>query len=265
MTRLVAIELEKRGIRYEYLCGSIPAKQRGQLVEYFNTLPESRVFISTDAGSTGLNLQVASILINLDLPWNPAVLEQRAARIFRLGQERPVQILNIVSQGSIEEGMIAKLRFKTSMFEGVLDGGEDTVFVSDDKFKKFMEDISCVMSETPEPPTVEYVDEDTEEKNTSINGTEDESLPSAQTDAATSDTPHSSPSAPKEPRQLINQGISFFSALAETLNSPEATKQLIDNIVEVDDKTGETNIKIPVANKETVMQMFSLFGKLMRG
>lgn len=265
MTRLVAIELEKRGIRYEYLCGSIPAKQRGQLVEYFNTLPESRVFISTDAGSTGLNLQVASILINLDLPWNPAVLEQRAARIFRLGQERPVQILNIVSQGSIEEGMIAKLRFKTSMFEGVLDGGEDTVFVSDDKFKKFMEDISCVMSETPEPPTVEYVDEDTEEKNTSINGTEDESMPSAQTDAATSDTPHSSPSAPKEPRQLINQGISFFSALAETLNSPEATKQLIDNIVEVDDKTGETNIKIPVANKETVMQMFSLFGKLMRG
>ena len=163
MTRLVAIELEKRNIRYEYLNGSIPAKQRGELVENFKSLPESRVFISTDAGSTGLNLQVASTLINLDLPWNPAVLEQRIARIFRLGQERPVQILNLVSKNSIEEGMIAKLRFKTSMFEGVLDGGADSVFINKDKFKKFMEDISCIMDDTPEPPVMEYIDEETEE------------------------------------------------------------------------------------------------------
>ena len=163
MTRLVALELEKRNIRYEYLNGSISAKQRGVLVENFNSLPESRVFISTDAGSTGLNLQVASTLINLDLPWNPAVLEQRIARIFRLGQERPVQILNLVSKNSIEEGMIAKLRFKTSMFEGVLDGGADSVFINEDKFKKFMDDISCIMDDTPEPPVVEYIDEETEE------------------------------------------------------------------------------------------------------
>ena len=107
---------------------------------------------------------MASILINLDLPWNPAVLEQRIARIYRLGQERPVQILNLVSKDSIEEGMIAKLKFKTSMFEGVLDGGEDSVFVSDDKFKKFMDDLSCVMDDTPKPPAVEYADNETEEQ-----------------------------------------------------------------------------------------------------
>lgn len=328
MTRLVAIELEKRGIRYEYLNGRIPAKQRGQLVEYFNTLPESRVFISTDAGSTGLNLQVASILVNLDLPWNPAVLEQRIARIFRLGQEKPVQILNLVSKDSIEEGMIAKLRFKTSMFEGVLDGGADTVFISEDKFKKFMEDISCVINETPESPVVEYIDDVTEEtpgvesaddkdhvqeqaaqKDASQKPAANEPAPN---DGATSDTHHNdhnerkegktngtpertlfdeynetedetntnvrkhesdannvpeqpsthTEASPTEPQQLISQGISFLSGLAAALKSPESTKQLVDSIVEVDKETGQANIKIPVANKDTVLQMLSLLGKL---
>lgn len=302
MTRLVAMELDKRGVRYEYLCGSVPSKQRGQLVENFNTLPESRVFISTDAGSTGLNLQVASVLINLDLPWNPAILEQRIARIFRLGQEKPVQILNLVSKDTIEEGMIGKLKFKTSMFEGVLDGGEDTVFVSEDKFKKFMDDLTVVMSGTTNTPRVEYVDEEPEEPidaeaddeaSEPIEGNEAIAEPSAEDSSETSlatessdasqddasetshnessnssnnGTSHNNTSAhPTEPQQLINQGVSFLSGLATTLKSPEATKQLIDNIVEVDEKTGETNIKIPVASKETVMQIFSLFGQLMQG
>ena len=305
MARLVAIELEKRGIRFEFLNGSIPAKQRGRLVENFTTLPESRVFISTDAGSTGLNLQVASILINLDLPWNPAVLEQRIARIYRLGQERPVQILNLVSKDSIEEGMIAKLKFKTSMFEGVLDGGEDSVFVSDDKFKKFMDDLSCVMDDTPKPPAVEYADNETEEqtaKTADNEETKTKATEHAKKDTVTESdddsevlkdlarqsspfveshiqildgfsdddvqpTPshgrHTVPSAPSDPRQLISQGVSFLTGLAETLKSEEATRQLVDNIVEVDEKTGEVNVKIPVASKETVMQLFSLLGKLM--
>ena len=291
MTRLVAMELEKRGIRYEYLNGSIPAKQRGQLVEYFTTLPESRVFISTDAGSTGLNLQVASTLINLDLPWNPAVLEQRIARIYRLGQEKPVQILNLVSKDSIEEGMIAKLQFKSSMFEGVLDGGADTVFISEDKFKKFMEDLSCVFDETPEPPIVEYVDdeveempkadsdgnefpvesfmtEDEEEKAKPAKENEtDEKVPLIESKEETSAVPTSSrlsPTTPTQPKQLISQGVSFLSGLAETLKSPEATKELVENIIEVDKETGETNIKIPVANKDTILQVFSLIGKLLQ-
>ena len=356
MTRLVAIELEKRNIRYEYLNGSIPAKQRGELVENFKSLPESRVFISTDAGSTGLNLQVASTLINLDLPWNPAVLEQRIARIFRLGQERPVQILNLVSKNSIEEGMIAKLRFKTSMFEGVLDGGADSVFINKDKFKKFMEDISCIMDDTPEPPVMEYIDEETEETATADSAAKgnaekdsdapgddvmtDDTLPKdaempakeppvaedgespcahpgdssswhdgtgksdrahmdgthmdghpqpetgnpQKTDNGTasadsgqegagnhspsSSDPHSHTSSasasPGSPQHLISQGLSFFNGLAETLKSPEATRQLVESIVDVDKETGETNIKIPVADKQTVLQVFSLLGKLMQ-
>ena len=135
-----------------------------------------------DAGSTGLNLQVASTLINMDLPWNPAVLEQRIARIFRLGQEKPVQIINLVSKGSIEEGMINKLRFKKSMFEGVLDGGADTVFVDESKFKKLMDDLAVVMEATPDAPEVEYVDEEVEQEQkgkTSVEASLDEALADA--------------------------------------------------------------------------------------
>lgn len=345
MTRLVAMELDKRGVRYEYLNGRVPSKRRGELVDDFTTLPESRVFLSTDAGSTGLNLQVASTLINMDLPWNPAVLEQRIARIFRLGQEKPVQIINLVSKGSIEEGVINKLRFKKSMFEGVLDGGADTVFVDESKFKKLMDDLTIVMEATPDAPEVEYVDEEVEQEQKGKTATEasldevladasepdDESSveqgasvnheplaehesspehefsaeqeasagheslvthqssedqhPSAdhgasaaqgsaanhdssqgQTATKAQDGAQSRPSshhASPHPQQLVSQGVSFFSGLAETLKSAEATQQLVDSIVETDKETGETHLKIPVGSKDTVMQMLTLFGKLM--
>ena len=133
MTRLIAYELDKLGVRYEYLHGGVPSKARRDLINNFTDNPDSRVFLSTDAGSTGLNLQAGSIMINLDLPWNPAVLEQRIARIYRLGQERNVQVINLVSRGTIEESMLGKLRFKTAMFEGVLDNGEDTIFLGNSR------------------------------------------------------------------------------------------------------------------------------------
>ncbi|NJO91976.1 MAG: DEAD/DEAH box helicase [Chloroflexia bacterium] len=95
MTRLVAIELEKQKVKYQYLHGGIPSKKRGILYDEFNNDPECKVFLSTDAGGVGLNLQSASILINLDIPWNPAVLEQRIARIYRLDEKRNVSIINI--------------------------------------------------------------------------------------------------------------------------------------------------------------------------
>src|SRR5436853_444273 len=81
------------------------SEKRPALVEQFRNDPACRVFLSTDAGSTGLNLQHASTLVNMDLPWNPAVLEQRIARIHRIGQVRPIRIVNFVAKGTIEEGM----------------------------------------------------------------------------------------------------------------------------------------------------------------
>ena len=78
------------------------------------------MFLSTDAGGTGLNLQAADTVINLELPWNPAVLEQRIARVHRMGQHRPVRVINLVTRDSIEERVLRTLEQKRSLFDGAV-------------------------------------------------------------------------------------------------------------------------------------------------
>ena len=138
MTRLVVRELRERNVGFSYLHGGVPGQDRGNLFESFSKDPLNRVFLSTDAGGVGLNLQSASIVINLDIPWNPAVLEQRIGRVHRLGQKRKVSVINMVSEGTIEHRMLDVLKFKAGMAAGVLDGGEDAIFMGESSFRKFM-------------------------------------------------------------------------------------------------------------------------------
>lgn len=145
MTRLVAQELDARDTGYAYLHGGVHSTDRAALLDRFRDDPECRVFLSTDAGGVGLNLQSASLLINLDVPWNPAVLEQRIGRIHRMGQKSNVTVVNMVSLESIEQRLLQVLQFKSSMAQGVLDpDGDDTIFMSDSKFKKFMENVETL-------------------------------------------------------------------------------------------------------------------------
>ena len=163
MTRLVAQELERSGVEYAYLHGNVPSRERKARVDAFQDNPQIRVFLSTDAGATGLNLQVANVVINLDLPWNPAVLEQRIGRIHRIGQTRGIEVINLVSAGTIEEDMLSKIRFKTSLFEGVLDGGEDAVFLSDDQFEGLLTGLEDYMEESDAHPSQTLVSEAAEQ------------------------------------------------------------------------------------------------------
>jgi hypothetical protein len=88
---------------------------------------ECRVFLSTDAGGVGLNLQSADTVVNLELPWNPAVLEQRIARVHRMGQNRPVRVINFVTRDSIEERVLRAIESKRALFGSVFDGDTDAV------------------------------------------------------------------------------------------------------------------------------------------
>lgn len=147
MLRILADELSENDIDFCFLHGGVPSMKRKNLIDRFRDDDKCRIFLSTDAGATGLNLQTASLLINLDLPWNPAVLEQRIARIYRLGQVNPVQIINMVASGTIEERMLATLRFKSDLANGILDGGDDAVFFDNDKFDKIVEVVEGVVKE----------------------------------------------------------------------------------------------------------------------
>lgn len=275
MTRLVATELDEKGIQYEYLHGGVPSEKRKTLMDNFMENPDSRVFISTDAGSTGLNLQIASLIINLDLPWNPAVLEQRIARIHRMGQKNNVQVINFVSADSIEEQMLTKLNFKSSMFEGILDGGSDSIFLEDSKFDKLMQSVQ-EFAATGGEVTVDA---------TSTVSANEMEKPAAEEENETPETPLSETMIPDvepemqderaeipaaaevlsdiSPEQLISQSINLFGALARTLSSPQATAKLVDSLIDTDNETGKTSLKIPVPDRDTVVSVMGAIGKLL--
>ncbi|MDB5970957.1 MAG: Non-specific serine/threonine protein kinase [Hydrocarboniphaga sp.] len=142
---LIARRLKTRGWEHVLFHGGVPGEKRGALVDRFIGDPACRVFLSTDAGGVGLNLQhAAATVINMDLPWNPAVLEQRIGRVHRLGQTRSVQVVNFVAQGTIEEGMLSVLAFKKSLFAGVLDGGGADVFLNGTRLSSFMKSVEAV-------------------------------------------------------------------------------------------------------------------------
>ena len=270
MTRLVAAELDKINIRYEYLHGGVPSEKRKDLMENFTSLPESRVFISTDAGSTGLNLQAASILINLDLPWNPAVLEQRIARIYRIGQQRNIQVINLVAPSSIEERMLSTLNFKTSLFEGILDNGEDSIFLDDSKLDKIMENIASVVTESPNEEKKEsgdIIDPEDREKPASLPEKDEKPAENIQADTfdeeSLSQTEYTRASETPEADRLISQGVSFFNGLVQTLKSPEATRRLAKSLIEENKETGKTTLRIPVPDKESVINFLTLAGSIL--
>ncbi len=122
MLQLVREQAEASGLDYALHTGKIPQAKRRDEIRRFRNDAECRLFLSTDSGSVGLNLQVADVVINLDMPWNPARLEQRIARAWRKHQKRPVQIINLVSEHSIEHRMLSLLEQKRALAEGVVDG-----------------------------------------------------------------------------------------------------------------------------------------------
>jgi len=121
MLNLIQPLLTKHELDYVRLDGSVPQKKRQALMHRFQNDGGCRLFVSTNAGSTGLNLQAANTVINVDLPWNPAVLEQRIGRVHRMGQKRPVQVFLLVTEETLEESLLTTLSAKQELFLAVLD------------------------------------------------------------------------------------------------------------------------------------------------
>ncbi len=125
MLDLIEPLLDQLNIERVRLQGSVPQKQRQQLVQRFQNNPNCRVFLTTNAGATGLNLQAANTIVNVDLPWNPALLEQRIARAHRMGQKRPVQVYILVTEQTLEENLLLTLSAKKQLAMAALDPDTD--------------------------------------------------------------------------------------------------------------------------------------------
>ena len=121
-------QLARDGVTPTFFTGEEGQKRRTQNLVDFHDDPACRVLFATDAGGVGLNLQrAASACINIELPWNPAVLEQRIGRIHRLGQRRPIDVYNLVSEPGIESRIADLVGSKKAFFTGLFDGTTDEV------------------------------------------------------------------------------------------------------------------------------------------
>lgn len=176
MTEMVATVVRTLGLGSVRLYGGIPTHKRGELIEQFNNNVSVQVFISTDAGGTGLNLQSATALINLDMPWNPAVLDQRIARIHRLGQKQKVQIFLMLAENSYEQRVASLVKNKRDLFDNVIspDAIEDVVGVSKKMLQTLIDDLAMAepesIKETAEQPasSAEAIQEAQEQAATKI-------------------------------------------------------------------------------------------------
>jgi superfamily II DNA or RNA helicase len=261
---IIIRRLEARGIGYASFHGGVPSDKRPALVERFRDEPTCRVFLSTDAGSTGLNLQHASTLVNMDLPWNPAILEQRIARIHRLGQTRPVQIINFVAKGTIEEGMLSVLAFKRSLSAGILDGGSGEISLGGSRLNRFMKDVEDITGKMGESEAVTPA----EEIVSSVTADDGGSLEDANADVTIGademtvtriDGAKAPPSTGPDPWQaLVQVGAQFIAALAAA-SSPSAAAH---PWIERDPDTGTQNLKMPLPPPETARQLANVLSAL---
>ncbi|MEZ6187488.1 MAG: SNF2-related protein [Planctomycetota bacterium] len=142
---LVREALEARGVSYLYLDGQTPARERQGLVDAFQA-GEGEVFlISLKAGGKGLNLTAADYVVHLDPWWNPAVEDQATDRAHRLGQQKPVTVYRLVTQGTVEAQILALHAQKRDLVAGVLDGSDRAGKLSTDEL------IALIRGDEPAP------------------------------------------------------------------------------------------------------------------
>jgi len=189
----------------------------------------------------------------MDLPWNPAVLEQRIGRVHRLGQHRPVSVINFVAQGTIEQGMLSVLAFKKSLFSGVLDKGQDEVFLGGTRLQKFMEGVEQATGAIPQPmPTPAEAAADTASADQQA-PIEPEVAPPVQA----KETPWN---------DLVTTGLSFLDKLSQALKETPADpgKGPASGAIQVqtDAQTGQPYLKLPLPAKDVLQGFANILAEL---
>ncbi|WP_291321418.1 SNF2-related protein [Desulfonatronospira sp.] len=264
MTYLIAKQLSRMGINFVELTGKIPVHKRQALIDEFTNNPECKVFLSTDSGGTGLNLQAADCVLNFELPWNPARLNQRIGRVNRIGQtSTSINVINLVSKNSIEEKILAGIHLKTELFTGVFDGGVDMVEFSREKRNQMLNELRAMMGQEmdedlgdKESRVSEDIPEDTphflnpqalaEAQQEDFPGTqaqgasEPEDMPGAEQTAMAGETkaandedqprddagsvPGVPDKSPEKMEAVLNQGLEFMSGLLEMATGQKLNK-----------------------------------------
>ena len=257
MTYLISRELDKLWIGYQYLHWWIPSIKRKDLLVNFHEDKKSKVFLSTDAGWVWLNLQCANFIVNMDCPWNPAVLEQRIGRVYRLWQKKKVEVINFISKWTIEENMLSTIKFKKSIFDWVLDDWKNEVFMWESKFKQFMKTVENITEFQENEKNVDndvvHVSETGNNKaqNDDVDREQNDDVDREQNNSVDREQ-ESNTNNLDSMQKIFSTGINFLENFSKALNNKDEKEKLISKFIEKDEKTGKQNFKIPVPEKELV-------------
>lgn len=250
--KLIGEILRKNDIGFVELNGKVPVKRRGDLIKKFESDPNIKIFLSTEAGGSGLNLQMADTMINFELPWNPAKKNQRIGRIDRLGQKsNKLTIYNFITRRSIEEQIAAGLIVKQNLFEGVLDKTSSTDFVDFsrkgrsqfiEQIEQMVESIETQVVEEEEAviETVEALTQEDPQDQLELDFSEEGSEEEASTVEPIADV-NAAESKAKELEQVMNSGMQFLAGMFKMSTGKDMGIE--DQKIEVNKETGEVTMK----------------------
>ncbi|GAB1856494.1 DEAD/DEAH box helicase [Flavobacteriaceae bacterium MHTCC 0001] len=259
MLKLIGEMLKKEGLTFTMLTGKVPVKKRQALIKEFEDNSDCKIFLSSESGGAGLNLQIADTVINFEIPWNPAKKNQRIGRIDRIGQKKQkLHVFNLLSRNSIEMKIATGLLLKQNLFEGVLNEGNftDEVDFSEKGKSQFIKQLEDVINDgnSYDKPVEDTImsDEETlyEETNSksitnpsSTSVTEENKKIKAQT--AASQTKFD------EMEEVMTKGMEFLTGLYQ-MSTGDKTTNTNTPKVKVNRETGEVSIsfKMKFAEKE---------------
>lgn len=240
--KLIGDMLKEHDIGYTELTGKVPVNKRQLLIEEFERNEDCRVFLSTEAGGAGLNLQVADTVINFELPWNPAKKNQRIGRIDRLGQKnKELTVVNFLTMESIEMKIASGLLAKQELFDNVLnsDSTLNTVDFSNKGRAQFLQELEASIREfadekpEKEPTEAENIETPAEEEVADLIAEEENvRIADEQKQKNTEKVKKL-----EEMETVMNKGMEFLSGMFKMATGNEMNTK--GNRIEVDKETGE--------------------------
>ncbi len=246
----IELKLDSIGCDYVRLDGSVPQKQRAAIVSKFQNDPNCRLILMTNAGSTGLNLQSANTVINVDLPWNPAVLEQRIARAHRMGQKNPVHVYKLVTENTIEERLLETLASKQDLADAALDFESDTDSVT---MKSSIANIRERLEKILQPQRPAAIDESARR------------LVEAQTNSIQERRQRVSAAG----GQLLGAALQLVGELVQRADQPEPTQEVVSQLTDSltscvqRDDAGRPQLTICLANDEALRSLAQTLARLL--
>jgi len=261
MTYLIGKVLSDLKIDFVEFNGKVPIEKRHRLIEEFRDNPNCMVFLSTDGGGVELNLQSADCVINFEMPWNPAKLNQRIGRVNRIGQSSAkINVINLIAKKSIEERVLAGINIKQEVFDAVFDGGVAEVDLSQGKKDSFINKIREMLGEDLLEPRTETVDspeldemtphflnpELLAEKEPEVDLTAEEEEIEAEgldTEPAGESPISEQRTDPDQLETVLNQGLAFLDSLTQMTTGKPLIGESGDKAIEINRETGEVVLR----------------------